>query len=92
MWLFILPVQAKVKTTYTWSIIRRMKAVNKHVRPVVTEAGPTKCTADPAVLALAAKYYPIPSPGAYAKFNQTITLDRSKPVHPDNKYEVRHAC
>jgi hypothetical protein len=54
-------------------------------------AGPGSATSEPAVLTLSAKHNAGSKPGAYTKFNQTITVKRTKPTYEgkDQQFEVR---
>lgn len=84
--------QAPVKGSYVWTITRRMVAVGrKHADTAVTVAGPGSPTSETAVLALSAKHQAGSQPGAYAKFNQTIIVKRTKPSYDEKQhmYEVR---
>lgn len=82
--------QHPVKDAFVWSIVRKMKPVKasrKHPHPVVTVAGPESSCPEPAILTLAAKQNAGPHDGGYAKFNQTITVKRTKPKY-DSKQQL----
>jgi hypothetical protein len=70
--------QQPVKGAYTWSIVRKMAPVGSP-HPVTTVAGPEESKPDPAVLVMSAKRTAGSHPGAYARFNQTIKVKRTKP-------------
>lgn len=86
--------QHPVQDAFVWSIVRKMtpvKAKRKHQEPKMNVAGPDASCPDPAILTLAAKPNTGPHAGGYAKFNQTITVKRSKPKNDKKQqlFEVR---
>jgi hypothetical protein len=68
-----------------------VKAKRKHQEPKMNVAGPESSCPDPAILTLAAKPNTGPHAGGYAKFNQTITVKRSKPKS-DSKQQLFEVC
>lgn len=66
----------------------------KQADPAVTVSGPGSPKSEPALLTLFAKHNAGSKPGAYTKFNQTITIKRTKAEYnsKEETFEVGPGC